>query len=147
MAILEFSILAGTRANGGYIIIVCVMHVIIEVELYYVSWLSITFPTYTSVEESTAKSFVDKWSICTSDEYTSITIVQSCTGNYHKFVLLQVHTSLVPRLSWNANVYRAESLVSFVRKHDVSKTGPNWKATFCAFFNQLCFNARCVNAR
>ena len=32
----------------------------------------------------------------------------------------------------------------FVRKHDVSKIGPNRKATFCAFFNQLCFNARCV---
>ena len=34
-------------------------------------------------------------------------------------------TSLVPRLSWNANIYRAESLVSFVRKHDISKIGPN----------------------
>ena len=32
-----------------------------------------------------------------------------------------VPSSLVPRLSWNANIYRAESLVSFVRKHDVSK--------------------------
>ena len=53
-------------------------------------------------------------------------------------------SSLVPRLSRNANIYRAESLVSFVRKHDVSKIGPNRKATFCAFFNQLCFNARCV---
>jgi len=47
------------------------------------------------------------------------------------------------------NIYRAERLVSFVHKHDVSKIGPNRKATFCAFFNQLCFNARCVlfNAR
>ena len=52
--------------------------------------------------------------------------------------------SLVPRLSWNANIYRAESLVSFVRKHDVSKIGPNRKATFSAFFNQMCINARCV---
>ena len=38
--------------------------------------------------------------------------------------------SLVPRLSWNANIYRTESLVSFVRKHDVSKIGQNRKATF-----------------
>ena len=29
--------------------------------------------------------------------------------------------SLVPRLSWNVNMYRAENLVSFVRKHDISK--------------------------
>ena len=36
-----------------------------------------------------------------------------------------LHASLVPRLSWNANIYRTESLVSFVRKHDVSKIGPN----------------------
>ena len=32
--------------------------------------------------------------------------------------------SLVPRLSWNANMYHAESLVSFLRKHDVIKIGP-----------------------
>ena len=29
--------------------------------------------------------------------------------------------SLVPRLSRNANMYRAESLVSFLRKHDVNQ--------------------------
>jgi len=34
-----------------------------------------------------------------------------------------VRPSLVPRLSWNANMYRAESLVSFLRKHDVIKIG------------------------
>ena len=32
-------------------------------------------------------------------------------------------TSLVPRLSWNMNMYRVESLVSFERKHDVIKIG------------------------
>ena len=58
--------------------------------------------------------------------------------------LQKVSLSLVPRLSWNTNMYRAKSLVSFVRKHDISKIGPNRKATFCSFFNQLCFNARCV---
>ena len=32
--------------------------------------------------------------------------------------------SLVPRLPRNANIYRGESLVSFLRKHDVIKIGP-----------------------
>jgi len=31
--------------------------------------------------------------------------------------------SLVPRLSWNANMYRGESLVSLLRKHDIIKIG------------------------
>ena len=35
--------------------------------------------------------------------------------------------SLVPRLSRNANIYRMESLVSFLRKHDVIKIGPKQK--------------------
>ena len=35
--------------------------------------------------------------------------------------------SLVPRFSWNANMYRTESLVSFLRKHDVIKIGPKQK--------------------
>ena len=35
--------------------------------------------------------------------------------------------SFVPRLSWNVNIYRAESLVSFLRKHDVIKIGPKQK--------------------
>jgi len=35
--------------------------------------------------------------------------------------------SLVPRLSWNTNMYCAESLVSFLRKHDVIKIGPKQK--------------------
>ena len=38
---------------------------------------------------------------------------------------LRVGLSLVPRLSWNVNMYRAESLVSFVHKHDV--IGPKQK--------------------
>ena len=41
-----------------------------------------------------------------------------------------VIASLVPRLSWNVNIYRAESLVSFVRKHDVIKIGQKQKAMF-----------------
>ena len=52
--------------------------------------------------------------------------------------------SLVPRLSRNANMYRMESLVSFVRKHDISKIGQKQKGNVCALFNQLRFNARCV---
>ena len=52
--------------------------------------------------------------------------------------------TLIPRLSWNMNMYPVESLVSFLRKHDVIKIDKNRKAMFCALFNQLCFNARCV---
>ena len=35
--------------------------------------------------------------------------------------------SLIPRLSWYANMYRGESLVSFLRKHDIIKVGPKEK--------------------
>ena len=35
--------------------------------------------------------------------------------------------SLIPRLPWNANMYRGESLVSFLCKHDVIKIGPKQK--------------------
>ena len=35
--------------------------------------------------------------------------------------------SLVPRLSWNANLYHTESLVSFLHKHDVIKIGQKQK--------------------
>ena len=35
--------------------------------------------------------------------------------------------SLIPRLSWYANMYRGESLVSFLRKHDIIKIGPKEK--------------------
>ena len=38
-----------------------------------------------------------------------------------------VGDSLVLRLSWNANMYRAESLVSFICKHDLIKIGPKQK--------------------
>ena len=55
-----------------------------------------------------------------------------------------IWTSLVPMLSWNANIYRAESLVSFVCKHDVIKIGQKQKGNICALFNQLRFNAQCV---
>ena len=46
--------------------------------------------------------------------------------------------SLVPRLSRNANMYRGESLVSFLRKHDLIKIWLNRKATLCMLFNPLC---------
>ena len=52
--------------------------------------------------------------------------------------------SFVPRLSRKANIYRwdRESPAWYLlRKHDVIKIGT---VTFCALFNQLCFNARCV---
>ena len=35
--------------------------------------------------------------------------------------------SLIPRLSRNVNMYRVQSLVSFVRKHDVIKIGQKQK--------------------
>ena len=38
-----------------------------------------------------------------------------------------VCVSLVPRLSQNANMYRVESLVPFLHKHDVIKIGPKQK--------------------
>ena len=43
--------------------------------------------------------------------------------------------SLVPRLSRNTNMYLVESLVSFVRKHDVIKIGQKQKGNVCALFN------------
>ena len=47
---------------------------------------------------------------------------------YGVFFALDTHNiSLIPRLSWNANIYRAESLVSFLRKHDVIKIRPKQK--------------------
>ena len=49
--------------------------------------------------------------------YTTLKIVISFT----------VLTSLVPRFSQNANMYRGESLVSFLCKHDVIKIGPKQK--------------------
>ena len=56
--------------------------------------------------------------------------------------------SLVPRLSQNVNMYRAESLVSFLHKHDVNqnraKTERQRFARCSTKLNQLCFNARCV---
>ena len=52
--------------------------------------------------------------------------------------LTSKNASLVPRLSRNSNMYRGESLVSFLRKHDVIKKELNRKVTLCALFNQLC---------
>ena len=34
-----------------------------------------------------------------------------------------ITSNLVPRLPWNANLYHWESLVYFLRKHDVIKIG------------------------
>ena len=45
--------------------------------------------------------------------------------------------------SWNATMYRAESLVSFLRKHDVIKIGPKQKGNVLRVV-QPCFNAQCV---
>ena len=39
----------------------------------------------------------------------------------------RIKNSLVPRLSRNANMYRGEGLVFFLRKHDVIKIGPKQK--------------------
>ena len=35
-------------------------------------------------------------------------------------------------------MYRRESLVSLLRKHDVIEIGLKQKGTFCMLFNQLC---------
>ena len=43
-------------------------------------------------------------------------------------VYVFVSPSLVPRLSWNVNMYRRESLVPFLRKHDVIKMGVKQKS-------------------
>ena len=76
------------------------------------------------------------------ETYVSVLVIMIvCEGMHTSLCLL---LSLVPRLSQNANMYHVESLVSFVRKHDVIKIGQKQKATFCTLFNQLCFNARCV---
>ena len=40
---------------------------------------------------------------------------------------LDCRGSLIPRLSRDVNMYRRESLVSFLRKHDVIKIGPKQK--------------------
>ena len=44
---------------------------------------------------------------------------------------LDCRGSLIPRLSRNANMYRRESLVSFLHKHDIIKIGPKQNAMFC----------------
>ena len=41
--------------------------------------------------------------------------------------ILTLFNSLVPRLSRNVNMYHVESLVSFLRKHDVIKIGQKQK--------------------
>ena len=53
--------------------------------------------------------------------------------------------SLVPRLSWNVNGTRVESLVSFLRKHDVVEMVLKQKGDFflrCS--TNYAFNARYV---
>ena len=53
-----------------------------------------------------------------------VVIVCGCTGpRTAKEAGTLYLTSLIPRLSRNANIYRGESLVSFLRKHDVIKIG------------------------
>ena len=42
--------------------------------------------------------------------------------------------SLVPRLSWNANMHHTESLVSFLHKHDVIEIGPKQKGNTLRVF-------------
>ena len=43
------------------------------------------------------------------------------------YYTFSIHGSLIPRLSWNVNMYRGESLVSFLGKHDVIKIEPKQK--------------------
>ena len=53
----------------------------------------------------------------------------------HRFSLVprpSVQYSLIPRLSRNVNMYRGESQVSFVCKHDVIKIGSKQKGKFFA---------------
>ena len=56
-----------------------------------------------------------------------------------------IKPSLVPRLSWNPNMYHRESLVSFLRKHDVIKIGLKQKGNILHVVQPTtCFNVRCV---
>ena len=55
--------------------------------------------------------------------------------------------SLVPRLSRNANIYRGESLVSFLRKHDVIKIGPKQKGNVFACCSTNCASTLSMDAR
>ena len=48
---------------------------------------------------------------------------------------LHVYCSLVPRLSWNVDMYRRENLVSFLCKYDVTEIG--LKQNGNVLFNQL----------
>ena len=50
-----------------------------------------------------------------------------CEHVVHKLLVEMMSHRLVPRLSWNVNMYRGESLVSFLRKHDVIKIRPKQK--------------------
>ena len=52
--------------------------------------------------------------------------------------------SLVPRLSQNANCTCVESLVSFLRKHDIIKIGLKQKGNVLRIVQPTVFNAQCV---
>ena len=46
-----------------------------------------------------------------------------CEHVVHKLLVKMMSHRLVPRLPWNVNMYRGESLVSFLHKHDVIQIG------------------------
>ena len=46
-----------------------------------------------------------------------------CEHVVHKLLVEMMSHRLIPRLPWNVNMYRGESLVSFLCKHDVIQIG------------------------
>ena len=55
-----------------------------------------------------------------------------------------IRISLVPRLPQNTNVYHGESLVSFLRKHDVIKIGPEQKGNILYIVQPTMSSTLCV---
>ena len=83
-------------------------------------------------------------------KFHSYTILHSIHSmpHFHKISIPSILlSSLVPRLSWNANMYRGENLVSLLCKHDVIKIRLNRKTTFCVLFNQLCVQRSACDIR
>ena len=65
--------------------------------------------------------------LCLCWQHSSYSLTHSIECAMAFSLVLQTHlpllSSLIPRLSRNVNMYRRQSLVSFLRKHDVIKIG------------------------
>ena len=67
------------------------------------------------------------YQVCLVPRHSYLVLPRVWERDYCLYVCVCVCVSLVPRLSQNANMYRVESLVSFLHKHDVIKIGPKQK--------------------